>query len=130
MRIQAIAQVTRHNEHHRRGDAEIDAGLLKIWRAMLDCVARGCRIDGVQPDGFKVNRRAAALHRALSAQPPSVSAAPLQLQDWVNLFARAVNEENAVISGPEVGCQGAVAVDCSLVASTLCTVQGDTPQLL
>jgi L-serine dehydratase len=51
------------NERHWRSDAEIDAGLLRIWDVMQDCVQRGCRTEGTLPGGFKVRRRAAALHR-------------------------------------------------------------------
>jgi L-serine dehydratase len=51
----------RRNERHWRSDAEIDAGLLRIWRVMQDCVERGCRTGGTLPGGFKVKRRAKAL---------------------------------------------------------------------
>ncbi len=64
-----IAEVMRRNERHWRSDAEIDAGLLKIWRVMQDCVERGCATEGILPGGFKVRRRAAALRSALTAQP-------------------------------------------------------------
>jgi L-serine dehydratase len=64
-----IAQVMRRNEQHWRTDAEIDAGLLRIWQVMQDCVRRGCRTEGVLPGGFKVKRRAAPLFQALSANP-------------------------------------------------------------
>ena len=62
----SIAEVMRRNERHWRGDAEIDAGLMRIWQVMQDCVARGCRTEGVLPGGFKVRRRAAS---AGSADP-------------------------------------------------------------
>ncbi len=107
----ALARVMRTNERHWRTDAEIDAGLLAIWRAMQDCVARGCETGGVLPGGFKVRRRAAALHQALLAGPDT-SSDPLQVIDWVNLFALAVNEENAaggrVVTAPTNGAAGIV----------------------
>jgi L-serine dehydratase len=56
----SIAALMRRNERHWRTDAEIDAGLLKIWRVMQDCVERGCRTGGTLPGGFKVRRRANA----------------------------------------------------------------------
>ena len=56
----SIAGVMRRNEQHWRSDAEIDAGLAAIWQVMQDCVARGCRTDGVLPGGFQVKRRALA----------------------------------------------------------------------
>ncbi|MBL8276949.1 MAG: L-serine ammonia-lyase [Pelomonas sp.] len=107
-----IAALMRRNEQHWRSDAEIDAGLLKIWQVMQDCVARGCRSDGVLPGGFKVRRRAAALHRALCANPEAALRDPLQVLDWVNLYALAVNEENAaggrVVTAPTNGAAGIV----------------------
>ncbi|RYF25259.1 MAG: L-serine ammonia-lyase [Comamonadaceae bacterium] len=107
----ALARVMRTNERHWRTDAEIDAGLLTIWQAMQDCVARGCETGGVLPGGFKVRRRAAALHQALLTGPDT-SADPLQVIDWVNLFALAVNEENAaggrVVTAPTNGAAGIV----------------------
>ena len=107
----SIAQVMRVNERHWRTDAEIDAGLLTIWRAMQDCVARGCSVGGVLPGGFQVRRRAPALHQALQ-NAPDTQQDPLQVIDWVNLFALAVNEENAaggrVVTAPTNGAAGIV----------------------
>ena len=107
----SIAQVMRTNERHWRQDAEIDAGLLAIWRVMQDCVARGCSVGGVLPGGFQVRRRAPALHRALQ-NAPDTQQDPLQVIDWVNLFALAVNEENAaggrVVTAPTNGAAGIV----------------------
>ena len=107
----SIAQVMRTNERHWRQDAEIDAGLLAIWRAMQDCVARGCAVGGELPGGFHVRRRAPALLQALQ-RAPSTQQDPLQVIDWVNLFALAVNEENAaggrVVTAPTNGAAGIV----------------------
>ena len=72
----SIAGLMRRNEQHWRSDAEIDAGLMVLWQVMQDCVARGCRTDGVLPGGFKVKRRAAAWHRALCANPRASLARP------------------------------------------------------
>jgi len=108
----SIAEVMRRNERHWRSDAEIDAGLLKIWRVMQDCVARGCRAEGVLPGGFKVKRRAASLYRALTSNPEAALKDPLQVMDWVNLYALAVNEENAaggrVVTAPTNGAAGII----------------------
>jgi L-serine dehydratase len=108
----SIAQVMRRNEQHWRTDAEIDAGLLRIWQVMQDCVKRGCRTEGVLPGGFKVKRRAAGLYRALTDNPESALKDPLQVMDWVNLYALAVNEENAaggrVVTAPTNGAAGIV----------------------
>ncbi|TMH01333.1 MAG: L-serine ammonia-lyase [Betaproteobacteria bacterium] len=108
----SIAQVMRRNERHWRTDAEIDAGLLKIWHVMQDCMARGCRAEGVLPGGFKVKRRAASLYRALTSNPEAALKDPLQVMDWVNLYALAVNEENAaggrVVTAPTNGAAGII----------------------
>jgi L-serine dehydratase len=73
----SIAEVVRRNERHWRTDAEIDAGLLKIWAVMQACVKRGCATDGILPGGFKVKRRAAELYRALTSKPEEALKDPL-----------------------------------------------------
>ena len=108
----SIAELMRRNERHWRNDEEIDNGLLKIWAVMQACVVRGCKTDGVLPGGFKVRRRAADLHRQLCANPEAALRDPLQVLDWVNLYALAVNEENAaggrVVTAPTNGAAGIV----------------------
>jgi L-serine dehydratase len=108
----SIAEVMRRNERHWDSDAEIDAGLLRIWQVMQDCVARGCRTEGLLPGGFKVRRRAAALYRDLTSHPEAALRDPLQVIDWVNLYALAVNEENAaggrVVTAPTNGAAGII----------------------
>ena len=107
-----IAQIMRRNEQHWRADADIDSGLLHIWQVMQDCVRRGCATDGVLPGGFKVKRRAAPLFRALRENPEAALRDPLQVLDWVNLYALAVNEENAaggrVVTAPTNGAAGII----------------------
>jgi L-serine dehydratase len=108
----SIAQLMRANEHHWRSDAEIDAGLLRIWSVMQACVSRGCATSGTLPGGFKVKRRAAELYRDLTSNPEAALRDPLQVLDWVNLYALAVNEENAaggrVVTAPTNGAAGIV----------------------
>jgi L-serine dehydratase len=108
----SIAEIMRRNERHWRDDAAIDAGLLQIWRVMQDCVSRGCRTEGILPGGFKVRRRAASLYRQLTGNPEAALKDPLQVMDWVNLYALAVNEENAaggrVVTAPTNGAAGIV----------------------
>jgi L-serine dehydratase len=112
----SIAGVMRINERALgpggRSDAEIDAALLRIWQVMQDCVQRGLRHDGTLPGGFKVRRRAPSLYRDLSANPEAALRDPLQVLDWVNLYALAVNEENAaggrVVTAPTNGAAGIV----------------------
>ena len=106
-----IAGVMRTNERHWRSDAAIDSGLRTIWQAMQACVERGLRSEGELPGPFKVKRRAPALYRRLSVPGAGVND-PLALIDWVNLFALAVNEENAaggrVVTAPTNGAAGIV----------------------
>lgn len=108
----SIAAVMRTNERHWRSDAEIDAGLLRIWAVMQACVERGCATEGVLPGGFKVKRRAMALRASLQASSAAAASDPLQVMDWVNLFALAVNEENAaggrVVTAPTNGAAGII----------------------
>jgi L-serine dehydratase len=105
-----VSDVMLANEQAWRSEAEIRARLLEIWQVMQDCVRRGCAAGGVLPGGLKVRRRAAELYRQLSdAQADSD---PLDVMDWVNLYALAVNEENAaggrVVTAPTNGAAGIV----------------------
>ncbi|MDI4635781.1 L-serine ammonia-lyase [Pelomonas sp. V22] len=108
----SMAEVMRRNERHWRTEEETRAGLMKIWQVMQDCVTRGCKTEGILPGGFKVKRRAAELHRQLTASTATAQQDPLQVMDWVNLFALAVNEENAaggrVVTAPTNGAAGIV----------------------
>jgi L-serine dehydratase len=107
-----IAGVMRANERHWRSDEQTDAGLLRIWEVMQRCVERGCATEGVLPGGFKVKRRAKALRESLVAKPEEALRDPLQVLDWVNLYALAVNEENAaggrVVTAPTNGAAGII----------------------
>ena len=106
----AISGVMLRNERAWRPEAEVRAGLLAIWQAMQQCVRRGCERDGKLP-GLHVDRRAAKLHRQLVGQP-AASRDPLAAMDWVNLYALAVNEENAmggrVVTAPTNGAAGII----------------------
>jgi L-serine dehydratase len=108
----SIAAIMRRNERHWRSDAEIDAGLLKIWNVMQVCVKRGCATEGILPGGYKVRRRAANLYAQLTANPEAAWRDQLIVLDWVNLYALAVNEENAaggrVVTAPTNGAAGII----------------------
>jgi len=107
-----IAQLMVANETVWRPADEVRAGLLEIWHAMQACTARGIRMDGVLPGGLKVVRRAPALYHDLSSRPEQAMKDPLTVLDWVNLYALAVNEENAaggrVVTAPTNGAAGIV----------------------
>jgi len=106
----SVAELMRRNERHWRSDADIDAGLMRIWQAMQACVQRGCVHAGVLPGGFQVTRRAPGLYQRLAAVTTQTD--PLHVMDWVNLYALAVNEENAaggrVVTAPTNGAAGIV----------------------
>ena len=108
----SIAQVMRANEHAWRTDAELDAGLDAIWDAMKACVARGIRTNGHLPGNLMVKRRAAELHRSLSSRPEEALRDQLTILDFVNVYAMAVNEENAaggrVVTAPTNGAAGII----------------------
>ncbi len=108
----SIAGVMRVNERHWRSDDEVNTGLLHIWAVMQACVERGCRTEGTLPGGFKVKRRAPQLFHDLTAHPEKALTDPLAVLDWVNLYALAVNEENAaggrVVTAPTNGASGIV----------------------
>lgn len=108
----SIAQLMFENEKSWRGEDQIREGLREIWNAMQSCVARGIRQEGTLPGGLHVSRRAPALYRELSAKPEAAMRDPLTTLDWVNLYALAVNEENAaggrVVTAPTNGAAGII----------------------
>ena len=107
-----ISDVMMENEKLWRSEDEIRAGLLNIWKVMQTCVNNGCRNEGILPGGLKVKRRAADLFRKLNAHPNITYKDPLTTLDWVNLYALAVNEENAaggrVVTAPTNGAAGII----------------------
>lgn len=107
----SISTVMFENEKAVRPEAELRRDVIEIARAMEACVKRGCEREGILPGGLKVKRRAAALHRRLRADPRG-STDPLAVIDWVNLWALAVNEENAaggrVVTAPTNGAAGII----------------------
>ena len=108
----SISQLMLDNERAWRSDAETRAGLLRIWDVMQLSVRRGCEREGIMPGGLKVRRRAAELYRKLAGTPEASLRDPLTTMDWVNLYALAVNEENAsggrIVTAPTNGAAGIV----------------------
>ena len=105
-----IAALRRANEQLLRTDAEIDAGLDELIAAMYACIERGMKTPGVLPGALKVTRRANAIWLNLIANADRQISDPLAALDWVNLWALAVNEENAaggrVVTAPTNGAAG------------------------
>ncbi len=105
----AISSLMLENEKALAPEAEVKQRVRAIWSAMEASVERGCEREGILPGGLKVKRRAASLHRRLKGVAPGD---PLVIMDWVNLFALAVNEENAaggrVVTAPTNGAAGII----------------------
>ncbi|MDY7116413.1 L-serine ammonia-lyase [Halomonas sp. SSL-5] len=109
-----ISELMMENEKAWRSEAEIRAGLCEIWQAMQACVAKGLEAEGVLPGGLNVRRRAKALHRHMlaSTNDHSLIASTMSAMDWLNLYALAVNEENAaggrMVTAPTNGAAGII----------------------
>ncbi|MEW9808433.1 L-serine ammonia-lyase [Mesorhizobium marinum] len=105
-----VAEMKRANEEAHMPRAELDAGLDAIWAAMLGCIERGLSQEGVMPGGLKVRRRAKALHDRLNEDWRTNRPNPLLANDWLSIYAMAVNEENAaggrVVTAPTNGAAG------------------------
>lgn len=114
MHQMSISELMMENEKAWRSEAEVRAGLLDIWQAMQECVNRGLEAEGVLPGGLNVKRRAAALYRRLKAMgnDAGLIATTFSAMDWVNVFALAVNEENAaggrMVTAPTNGAAGII----------------------
>jgi len=109
----SVAALMLANERTWRSEDEIRCGLIKLWRAMQDCVDQGLKHEGILPGGLNVRRRAARLHRSLQELgKPNVIGSTLSAMEWVNLFALAVNEENAaggrMVTAPTNGAAGII----------------------
>jgi len=108
----SIAAMKRANEERFRSSAELDAELDRIWQAMNACIGRGLSQDGVLPGGLKVRRRARFVHEKLQEEWRSNRPNPLAANDWLSVFAMAVNEENAgggrVVTAPTNGAAGVI----------------------
>jgi L-serine dehydratase len=108
----SISQLMMENEQAWRTELEIRSRLLHIWAVMQECVRCGCQAEGTLPGGMKVRRRAAQLYQQLISRPEATLQDPLNVMDWVNLYALAVNEENAaggrVVTAPTNGAAGII----------------------
>jgi L-serine dehydratase len=107
-----IAAMKRANELQFRTAHELDSGITRLWQVMNDCIDRGIAGTGILPGGLKVRRRAKGIHDALIAERGLNMTAPHTINDWMSLYAMAVNEENAaggqVVTAPTNGAAGVV----------------------
>lgn len=111
----SIPQMLRANENVRYSDAELDAGMDRIWHVMRDCIAHGLNTQGQLPGGLNVKRRAAKLWQQANdktASAPAANDLPHDALHQVSLYAMAVNEENAaggrVVTAPTNGAAGII----------------------
>lgn len=108
----SIAEMKRANETASTGGVDLDGCLDRIWSVMDDCIDRGLRIDGTLPGGLKVRRRARAIHEALISERGNNCGQPHVANEWLSVYAMAVNEENAaggrIVTAPTNGAAGVV----------------------
>jgi L-serine dehydratase len=108
----SIAQMKRANEIHLQPEEEVDRGLSRLWSVMNGCIERGLSQEGELPGGLRVRRRAARIHRQLTAEKLANRSQPHASTDWLSVYAMAVNEENAaggrVVTSPTNGAAGVV----------------------
>ena len=108
----SIASLVFSNECHLRPKKQVLAKLNSIWSAMNDCIDRGCQQTGQLPGSLKVKRRAHDIYKELTKNPEQTLNDPLTVMDWVNLYAIAVNEENAsgskIVTAPTNGSAGVI----------------------
>lgn len=108
----SIAEMKRANELARRSVTDLDAGMRRLWQVMNDCIDRGLENDGILPGGLNVKRRAKGIHEKLLAERGMNLTAPHTINDWMSVYAMAVNEENAaggqVVTAPTNGAAGVV----------------------
>lgn len=109
----SVAALMLENEKCWRSEAEIRARIATLWEAMRECVTKGVNAQGILPGGLNVRRRAYRLHQSLQeVGKPNVIGSTLSAMEWVNLFALAVNEENAaggrMVTAPTNGAAGII----------------------
>ncbi len=106
----SIAEMKRANELVKRSPSELEQGIDRLWNVMNDCINRGLVTDGILPGGLYVRRRAQGIHEALQAERGINLVAPHTINDWMSVYAMAVNEENAaggqVVTAPTNGAAG------------------------
>ena len=108
----SITEIKRENELSRRSALELDRGLAEIWDVMSSCIDRGLVTDGILPGGLNVKRRAKGIHDSLVSERGINLSAPHTINDWMSVYAMAVNEENAaggqVVTAPTNGAAGVI----------------------
>ncbi len=108
----SIAAMKRAKELAFQSEQSLNKGLDQLWETMNDCINRGLAHEGILPGGLKVKRRASKIGERLKAEKAQNSVGPMHANDWLSVFAMAVNEENAaggrVVTAPTNGAAGVV----------------------
>jgi L-serine dehydratase len=108
----SIKDIMLANECSKRPLEDVRNGLMRIAQAMRDCIEKGCKSEGILPGALKIERRAPALFQKLKQKGIPKSFEMTDSMTWLNLYAIAVNEENAagsrVVTAPTNGAAGVV----------------------
>lgn len=108
----SIAQLKWDNEMAAQSHSDLSGGIARVWQVMNACIERGLSAEGILPGGLNTRRRAADIHRQLMAERGRNMTAPHTVNDWIAVYAMAVNEENAaggqVVTAPTNGAAGVV----------------------
>ncbi|NVF15277.1 L-serine ammonia-lyase [Vreelandella maris] len=110
----SVSRLMLENEKVWRTEEEVRNELWRIWQVMCECIDNGLAHEGVLPGGLNVKRRAKLLHQRLQAaeQNDCLIASTFSAMEWVNIFALAVNEENAaggrMVTAPTNGAAGII----------------------
>ncbi len=108
----SIADIVLANESAWRPEEETLDYLDHVWDVMQGCIKRGVGQTGQLPGGLNVKRRAPDLYAELSDRPEQAFSDATAALDWINLYALAVNEENAaggrVVTAPTNGAAGII----------------------
>ncbi|EIJ68364.1 L-serine ammonia-lyase [Pasteurella bettyae] len=126
-----ISTVIYKNEIALHSQEDLEHHLAWVWQTMQDCIAHGLKTEGLLPGPLKVSRRAPALHRLLQANS-NLNNDPMQVIDWINMYALAVNEENAaggrVVTAPTNGACGIVPAVLSYYEKFISPLTAETVQ--
>ena len=108
----SIAEMKRINENVFHPPHELSTGIQKIWATMNSCITRGLETDGILPGGLNVKRRAKQIHNMLKKESTLNRTDPHIINDWISVYAMAVNEENAaggrIVTAPTNGAAGVI----------------------
>ena len=119
----SIADMKRANEEKLTNKTTLDNQLDNIWQAMNSCIERGLKRQGIMPGGLNVSRRASKIHQQLQKEWTQNSANPMLSNDWLCVYAMAVNEENAsggrIVTAPTNGAAGVIPAVIAYMAEFL-----------